>query len=373
MKIGIDFRYYIGNESGVGTYSRGLIDALCKEDNLNMYYLLINRDMPLDYPLKLGKNFVPIIFKQKVDIIWTQHVLPRYLSKNGLDAFHGLCNFEIPIMKSCPCIITLHDLIPLLFPQLVPFKNRFLFNTLIKKAVKTADKIIVVSNSTKNDLINYLGIKEEKVRVIYNGVKDIFNPIYDMARIQKVKDIYGIDGEYILFVGVIEPKKNLQRLILAFKCLLERSEFKGIKLVISGKKGWFYKEIFAIIKKYDLSKHIVCTGYIPQEDLPVLYSGASIFVFPSIYEGFGLPVLEALRCGVPVICSKRASLPEIVGDGGYLIDPMDTDSIYYGIKKILEDSSFKDSLIKKGLTQASLFSWKYTALQTLEVYRSFCS
>ena len=196
-----------------------------------------------------------------------------------------------------------------------------------------------------------------------------FQPIRNDEELQRVRQTYGIEGEYILSVGAIQPRKNLSRLVAAYSRLRRATPEGNLpKLVLAGKCAWLYEETLRTIKELQVSDSVILTGYVSEKDLPVLYSGALCFVYPSYFEGFGLPPLEAMKCGVPVIVGNRTSLPEVVGDAGILVDPFDADAIAGAMNKLISDSNFRAELAARGLARAELFDWRETARQTLTVY-----
>jgi glycosyltransferase involved in cell wall biosynthesis len=197
-----------------------------------------------------------------------------------------------------------------------------------------------------------------------------FRPVHDKEELQRVRQTYGIEGDYILSVGAIQPRKNLSRLVEAYSRLRRaRPEVKLPQLVLVGKCAWLYTETLRTIKELEVSSSVILTGYAPEADLPALYSGALCFVYPSYFEGFGLPPLEAMKCGTPVIVGDKTSLPEVVGDAGMLVDPFDVDSMAAAIQRVISDSNLRAQLRVKGLERANLFDWQETARQTLSVYK----
>jgi glycosyltransferase involved in cell wall biosynthesis len=224
------------------------------------------------------------------------------------------------------------------------------------------------------DIIETYGIDSDNVTAIPLAAAPHFQPIRNDEELQRVRQTYGIEGEYILSVGAIQPRKNLSRLVTAYS-RLRRATPKGNlpKLVLAGKCAWLYEETLRTIKELQLSDSVILTGYVPESDLPVLYSGALCFVYPSYFEGFGLPPLEAMKCGVPVIVGNRTSLPEVVGDAGILVDPFDPDAIAGAMDKLISDSNLRAELTARGLARAQLFDWRETARQTLMVYQRAAS
>jgi glycosyltransferase involved in cell wall biosynthesis len=309
---------------------------------------------------KFEKKVVP--FPPKIaDLIWNKlHIFPIERFTGKLDLFHS-SNWAQP-PASCPTVTTVHDLTPLKFPQAFEKKTINSFKRSLYWVKKKTGFIIVDSNSTKKDLIKQ-GYKKEKIKTVYLGISDKFKPEEEREIIEKTKRKYNIEGEYILSVGTLEPRKNIKRVIKAYKSL-SRETKERLKLVLVGRYGWGER-----VNKKDPG--IVITGFVDDNDLPVLYSAATIFVYPSLYEGFGLPVVEAMACGTPVITSNTSSLPELTGNAALLVDPKNILQITKSMEKLAKDKALCQKLIKKGLMQAKKFSWKETARETLKIYKKF--
>jgi glycosyltransferase involved in cell wall biosynthesis len=268
-------------------------------------------------------------------------------------------------------VVTIHDTdfldIPeYLDPEWVAYKDKF-----TRLSTKRAKLIITVSHYIKNKIVRCLKVPANKIRVIYHGVSKHFYPNKDKLLIKRITGKYGIMGPYILFVGTFHKNKNLIRLLEAFKHLKISTKLPH-RLVLAGGKGGLYEDVLDSIVKFELTELVYLPEYISDEDLPILYNGADSFVFPSLFEGFGMPVLEAMACGTPVITSNLCSLPEVVGDAALRIDPYSTDSIAEGIYKVLSDSRLYNELVSRGLERAKQFSWEKTAKETLNVYRELC-
>jgi glycosyltransferase involved in cell wall biosynthesis len=381
MNIGIDARL-LYNETGIGRYTRSLFFEFAQHDQQDdTYYLLYDKEFPGPFEHLLGhnrddcvaslpSNFHLIAAHCKTRILWTNWYVPQLLRQQNMDVYHGVCNFELPVRKMCRYVVTIHDLVPLFFPKLVPWKHLLFFKLFMKRAAKTADIIITDSKHSKQDIIHHLAVPEEKIRVIYLGYKPRHKNDNEQRSLQDVLIHYGIVQPYLLFVGVIEPKKNLERIVQAFSLLRQRIALgKKLQLVIVGGKGWFYKDLYQKVQELCLNKDIIFTGFVPDEDLPYLYTGAEVFVFPSIYEGFGLPVVEAMSYGVPVVTSNVSSLPEIVGNTGILVDPKNPKAICEGIAEVFSDPQKQAQMRQNGPVQAQQFSWTRTAAETYKVYQ----
>jgi glycosyltransferase involved in cell wall biosynthesis len=266
-------------------------------------------------------------------------------------------------------VSTVYDLTPMLFPDWHTQQNRAFFKHKMRYVREQKQTIIAISEHTKRDLLETLAIPEERVHVVYGGVDPRYHPIHDHEEISRVTHKYDVPGPgYILYVGTLEPRKNLVRLIEAYAVTLDRCGERTPPLVLTGGKGWFYKEIFDIVERLGLQQRAIFTGFVDDEDLPALFNGALFFVYPSLYEGFGIPVLEAMACGVPVITSDASSLPEIVGEAGVLVDPTDTRALAAALMALLDDPERRATLRAAGLAQSALFSWQRAARETLAVY-----
>ncbi|MCM8833544.1 MAG: glycosyltransferase family 4 protein [Candidatus Omnitrophica bacterium] len=378
MKIGIDANPLLDEKkTGIGWYAYNLIKNIEKIDKENIYILFSNSLSRYKKKYEIKKNFKSKNFYVSIRpfpfLVWNYvvaKIFPFEFLYGNLDLIHTLHVLTpIPLSFHVKQVITIHDLIPLINLNLCPTESLIL-KIIIPKAVKKADMIITVSYNTKKDLLNHFKIDSEKITVIYPGLhNENIRPIEDYEKIENFKKKYGIYGKYLLFVGAIEPKKNIPKLIDAF--IIVKEKFPELKLVLCGKIGWkaeiFYKKMKDLPEK--IKKDIILTGYVPVSDLPYLYNGCEVFVFPSLYEGFGFPVLEAMGCGVPVVTSNISSLPEVVGDAGILVNPENKEEIAEAILSILNDQNLKKTLSKKGIERAKLFSWENTAKKTLELYK----
>lgn len=318
-------------------------------------------------PYKLANNF------------WEQFILPVRLAVQNIDIFHSPKNMGLPLYapKGCRLIVTVHDLIPLVFPETYlasPAKRR-LYLGRNRVVAQKADRIITDSEASKADIVKRLGVSEEKVRIVYLAAGRGFRPAQNLDSIAKVRKKYSIPGKYILGIGGSEPRKNVGTLIRAFQLFMGEagdlpglaqrgaSDSNGIFLVIIGDK-WHSSEL----DKATLPPNVVVTGFVPEEDMVALYQGAEVFVYPSLYEGFGLPVLEAMACGTPVITSNVSSLPEVAGEAAIMTNPCDIGEIAGAIGRVVSNDSLLTELSRKGLRRAAGFSWEKTARETLSVY-----
>lgn len=352
MKIGIDIQTTLGQKSGFGFYVKNLVEHLKKVDKANEY-ILIAPDTQKD-------------FTTPQRFIWDQFSFPRKAARAKVDILHQPC-FSAPIFYQGKVIITIHDLISHYFPQNMPSGSRLYFSKWMPLTYNRAQKIIAISENTKKDIMKLLKIPEEKIVVIHSAVSEDFRPMTDQAKIEAVKKKYQTGEKFILDVGTLEPRKNLPFLVRAYNIALKEGKIDH-NLVLTGKKGWYYESLFILIKELKLEDKVILPGYVADEDLPALYNAADLFCFPSLYEGFGFPPLEALSCGTPVIAADNSSIPEVVGAAGILL-PIDDEKIWAeNIIKVLTDSKMILDLSKKGLAQSKKFSWNKTAQETIKVY-----
>lgn len=369
MKIGIITDFIDDSLGGIGIYTNNLIQQLNEIDKFNKYYLIHG----VSKNTQIYKTNEEILIK-KYSLskgsrsIWRYFSAPLKLKNmNQLDIVHdtyeiGTLSFKTPFKK----IITVHDLSPFLFPEMFSSLTVLLHKLLFSKTLQSVDKIITVSECSKRDLVTYFSIPEDKIKVIFNGVDPKFKPL-NKEDVNEFLKKYNLNFPFILFVGTLEPRKNLSTLFKAYYQLKKKNI--NHKLVIAGKKGWKYQEIFETVNKLNLKNDIIFTDYIPENDLPALYNAADVFVYPSIYEGFGLPPLEAMACGTPVVTSNISSLPEVVGNAGITVDPKDIDMLATSLYEVLTNDSLMKEMTKKGLERAKLFSWRSCAVETLKVYQ----
>lgn len=368
MKIGIDGRaakWYRG--TGIGTYSFQLISSLNKIDNINNYLIY----MPTDYKLeiKFKKNTeIKLIKEQVKSSFWEEVNIPNSFTDKNLQLYHVPQNgIGLPHHKKCPFVITLHDVIPLKMPETVSDQYLKIFNTEMPNIISLCDGIITVSEYSKEDIIKTFNFPREKVFVTYLASEDIYKPINKKISKTIIKNHYGISDDFILYIGGFSPRKNILGLINAFS-ILKRKLDNNLKLVIAGNKGISYNIYKKRVEELNLQSSILFPGFISMEYIPYLYNASKLFVYPSFYEGFGLPPLEAMSCGIPVIASNATSIPEIVQDSALLIDPNNIDELSYKMYNVLMDKNLQETLIAKGFKRVKKLSWNKTAAQTLDAY-----
>lgn len=304
--------------------------------------------------------------ERALTILWHRLRLPIPVEwfTGPVDIFHST-DFVLPPIRQARTILTVHDLTFMRLPQCFEAGLRVYLNKVVPRSIERADLVLADSQSTKNDLIELLGVSPDRIEVVYAGVEGRFRPMEGEMALQRVKKRYGLDFPFILTVGTLEPRKNFTGLIEAYALMRD----KGRKLVIAGGEGWLYDEIFARVEQLGLEGKVIFPGFVADEDLPALYNLAELFVFPSLYEGFGLPPLEAMACGTPVITSDRPSLPEVVGEAGFMVEATDSQGLAEAMERVLMDEDLRREMGEKGLKQAEKFTWEAAAEKLLEVYK----
>jgi glycosyltransferase involved in cell wall biosynthesis len=355
-----------GSNFGGARYIRSLVKTLAKVDSENDYLLYVAANDMERYSA-LGRNFqlLPTVAYRPLRLLWEQTGLPLDLKRRRVDVFHGP-TFITPLAKTCRQVVTVHDMTFTLIPESHTFVRKHYFQFLIPKCVSRADAVLASSENTKKDIVRLLGISPERVTVIYLGKDDRFQPSKDQDAVGRVRAKYGLAGGVILCVGIIQPRKNLDSLIRAYSKL---KPLQGnYQLVLAGGFGWGYDEVLRAAADCGLGDRVVFPGFIPDDELPILYSLADLSVYPSVYEGFGFPVLEAMGCGVPVITSNVSSMPEIAGDACVLVNPTNIDELAQAMERILSDRELRAGMAAKGVIRSQLFTWEKTALATLAAY-----
>ncbi|HEX5430169.1 MAG TPA: glycosyltransferase family 1 protein [Patescibacteria group bacterium] len=366
LKIGMEAeRANLPNPTGVERFASELIANLSKLDTENQY-LLYFRTQPMEQFKSLPANFVRRVIP--FPKFWTQTRLALELLLHPVDVFF-LPIQALPFVHPRKSVIVVHDIAYEFFPDAFPRFMRFYLKLTTRFGVRAARKIIAVSESTKSDLVKTYKLSPDKISVVHLGVDSKFAPLpYEQT--QKVLDKYNLSyKKYILFLGTLQPRKNISRLVDAYITLRQQYHIEE-KLVIAGGRGWLWEPIESKLNQSRISGSVVHLGYVDEQDKQALYNGAVLLTLPALYEGFGLPPLEAMACGTPVVVSNISSLPEVVGDAGVLVDPNSAEKIAEGILKVLSDKSLQAELGKNGIARAKQFTWERTAAQTLAVLES---
>jgi glycosyltransferase involved in cell wall biosynthesis len=372
MKVSIELQPCLKNKSGIGVYTYELTKRLENFKDIkfqgNIFNFLNRNDIEQDIPdLTLNKNICSLFPYSIYRRIWRcMPIKYNVLFRNDADIYQFF-NFIVPTNISGKVITTIHDLTYILYPETMDKKNRERLKKDMINTVNRVDYILTISENSKNDIIKYLNIPEDKITVIYPGVDEIYKQVLDEKHIEKIKRKYNIIGRYLLYLGTLEPRKNIETIIKSYNDFIKSSD-EDIKLVLAGKKGWLYDSIFNLVSEYGLENNVVFTDYVDDSDKPALYQGAEIFLFPSLYEGFGIPVAEAMASRTPVITSNSSSLPEVAGDSAIITEPLDYRKISESIKKILRDSNIRQKMIENGIKQVEKFNWDDSAEKLRKIY-----
>lgn len=368
LRIAIDAHSVGTGLAGNETYASNLIEALAEIDHVNFYTLYVTRKEAVERFKNRWPNFTVRSTLPHSPLIRIPLTLSAELRRNRVDVLH--VQFTAPPVAPCPVVVSIHDLSFEHLPQTFKRRSRLQLRVTVRRSARLAAQVITLSDHTRADIINTYKINPDKVTTIPLAAPPHFTRITDDRELQRVKQTYGINGPYILCVGSVQPRKNLARLLHAYSLLRhDRPTGKLPKLVIAGKLAWLFEDTLRIIDRLNLKDSVIVTGYVRDADLPALYSGARCFVYPSYFEGFGLPPLEAMKCGTAVVVGNKTSLPEVVGDAAESVDPFDVHAIAAGIRRVIEDDAWRATLEARGLERAKLFDWHQTACNTLEVYK----
>jgi glycosyltransferase involved in cell wall biosynthesis len=368
MKVGIDSRaaiWYRG--TGMGTYTYQLIRNIYLIDKKNDYHFFLpNEKFQGTDPLTSG------IFQsiaQNTDTFWETVIAKETITPQDIDIYHVPQNgIGLPPKKNFPTVVTVHDLIPYVLPETVGPGYLKIFQREMPRILQEADHIITVSEHSKNDLKKIMGVADEMITVIHEAPESTYKPIKREVAKARIQNKYGISGRFILYIGGFSPRKNLRGLINAYNKIYKEMK-TPCKLVILGKPSRDYPGLIKLVESLGLGEWVLFPGFIPMQDLPFFYNASDLFVYPSFYEGFGLPPIEALACGTPTIVSNVSSLPEVVGDAAIQVNPHDLVALAAAMHRVLTEPEMEQELRKKGLKWAENFSWTKTAAQTIKVYQ----
>jgi len=368
LRIAIDAHSVGTGLGGNESYATNLIEALAEIDEVNQYTLYVTRREAVERFSNRWPNFVVRSTLPHTPLIRIPLTLSAELRKNPVDVLH--VQFTAPPFAPCPVVVSIHDLSFEHLPETFKLRSQMQLRLTVRRSARRASQVVALSKHGRSDIIDTYGLSPDRVTAIPLAAPAHFGLVRDERELQRVKQTYGIESDYILSVGSIQPRKNLSRVIAAYSRLRHaQPEGKLPQLVVTGRRAWLYEETLRTIKELGLSNSVILTGYVPESDLPALYSGAICFVYLSYFEGFGLPPLEAMKCGAPVIAGNRTSLPEVVGDAGVLVDPFEISDIAAAIAKVIGDPELRSRLSVKGQERARLFDWRETARQTLGVYK----
>ncbi len=369
MRITIDYTSAVRQRAGVGRYTRNLVSALTKVDRENAYTLFCAGERPKGraWPANFHVR-TTLVPERLLTAGWHKLRLPLSAERiaGPADIFHSP-DFTLPPLSKAAGVVTIHDLSFLKIPECADPGLREYLTARVPPSVARAARVLADSENTRRDVIELLGAAPEKVSVVYAGVEPRFRPVIDKQQLAAVSKRYQLPELFVLFVGTIEPRKNLSRLISAYSEMRRQTGLPH-QLVLSGSKGWLYEDIFKEVTREGLEKDVQFLGFVADVDLPALYTLADLFVFPSLYEGFGLPPLEAMACGTPVVASNNSSLPEVLGDAARFVDAEDVTGLADAMATVLADGALRTRLAGLGREQAARFTWEDAAKQLVEAY-----
>lgn len=370
MHIGFDATALPNLPVGAGNYIIQLARALAQQPDIDRLTVFVQRRrqalMGLDTAVPDRVQLVPVAdLPVGPRLLWEQIALPRLVKSLGIELLHSP-HYTQPLAPPCRSVVTFHDMTFLLFPHLHTRPKRLLFPGYIRHSARRADALIADSESTRQDAMRLLHIPPEKITAIPLGVRAEFRPVHDVEAQNLLRQRYALPEKFILYVGALEPRKNLPVLLDAFR--RAAANLPGYHLVLAGRLGWHYQAILEQMKGPGLRERVRHIGYVSDSHMPTLYSLASVFVYPSAYEGFGLPVLEALACGVPVVSTRVSSIPEIAGEAAILLPPGDVPALEQALVALADDDH-RQELARRGPARAALFSWERCARETIQIYR----
>jgi glycosyltransferase involved in cell wall biosynthesis len=370
MRIGIDVRPLSRAKTGIFRYLTNILGELQKADGENTYYLYSDQDFGLTFENERWHRRIRSRFRFLPGSLWLQTDAKRLAVEDGLDVFWGPAHaLPLGLPAMVKKVLTVHDVVWRAYPETMSTYNRLVHRLLVDRSIRQADVLLVPSESAKADVAEYLGIKKATIRAVYNGVDRSFYPRDPAPAARHIAQKFQVSKEYICGVGTIEPRKNLVTLVEAFQILRKKHRFRG-QLLIAGERGWGKSNIYRRMSQLGLTeKDVKFLGFVPEEDMPMLYSGALVFVFPSLYEGFGLPLVEAMACGAPVVASNVSSIPEVVGGAAVLVPPQSPEEFAAAILRVGADPELRAALTKQGLERAQCFRWQVAAQEVLKAFR----
>jgi glycosyltransferase involved in cell wall biosynthesis len=378
VRIGIDCTAAVHQRAGIGRYTRGVIGALAELGSKHSFVLMVAGSggepresggglADLGIPENFSINELPLR-NGFWTVVWhrLRVPFPADLLTGTVDVFHSP-DYLLPPLRQGKKVVTVHDLSFLRYPEAAEPSLRAYLSASVRRSVREADLVLGDSESTRQDVIELLGVDRDRVEVVYPGVGQAFRAIEDQHHLAVVRELYALERPFILNVGTLEPRKNLATLLDAYAALRRR----GLehRLVIAGGRGWLYDGVLRRVEELSLKEDVLFLGYVAEEHLPALYCLADLLVFPSLYEGFGLPPLEAMACGTPVITSDSSSLPEVVGEAGLMVPAQDPEALAEAIAMLLADPGLREDLVRKGLSRASQFTWQAAGEKLLAIYQ----
>jgi glycosyltransferase involved in cell wall biosynthesis len=365
VRIGIDVRKL--HDFGIGTYIRNVLRQLARLDHHTEFVLLCRPDDAAGLTA-LGENFRPVAETSGNYSLAEQVAIPLALKREGVSLFHAP-HYVLPPLVPCRSVVTIHDCIHLMFPQYLPNRLAFTYaRASIAMAARRAARVLTVSESSKRDILRFVNVEPGKIDVIYNAYDERFGVEPRDEDVARVRERFQLHDPFVLYAGNVKPHKNLERLIDAFH-LVKKRGLDNLKLVLIGDDISKYAALRRAVHRHQLHQYVRFLGFVPEDTLAVMYRLASVFVFPSLYEGFGLPPLEAMASGTPVVTSNLSSLPEVAGDAALLVDPYDPDAIADGIYRVLTDDALRRAMHVKGIARARQFSWEQSVRRVHDIYQ----
>lgn len=368
MRIGFDAHSIGARLGGNETYASNLIEALAEVDSRNEYTLYVTKQEAVDRFTNRWPQVRVVKTLPHTPFIRIPLILTAELRRRPVDILH--VQYTAPPLAPCKTVVMIHDLSFEHLPETFKRRSWIQMRLTVRRTARAAAHIVTDSDYSRDDILRTYGLPVDRVTTTPLAASRRFKPVQDKEELKRVLDKYGITGDYVLAVGSIQPRKNIPRLIRAYARLLSQGNDQTPipRLVIAGKRAWLFEETINAAAASPVRDNIVFTGYVPESDLPALYTGARCFVYPSFFEGFGIPLLEAMRCGTPTISSDRTCFPEVVGDASLMIDPFDENSIAEALWAIISDAKLRERLRSRGFVQSSQFDWRHTARLTLDVY-----
>lgn len=368
MRIGLITNMMDGQNAGIGRYTENLVKNLLLIDKKNEYYLIHTHKRKYNFKGNYCEIRLPFFDSIPKKLITGTFLFEKICRDYKLDVLHDLGQISPFFFKSkTKKILTIFDLSPILFPQFFT-KLTNIYTKLFPVIIKNTDHVVTISENSKGDIVKIFKIPNEKISVTYLGIENKFRLMKNKINLETIRKKYNLPKRFILFVGTIEPRKNLSSLLCAFSSI--RKNNKEVKLVIVGKMGWLQNNILKMVNRLKIKNDVIFTGFVEDKYLPYFYNLTELFVYPSLYEGFGFPILEAMACGCPVITSKVSSLPEIAGDAAILINPKKEHELISAICNVIIDNNLRSELSIRGLMRAKKFNWENCARETLKVYQS---
>jgi glycosyltransferase involved in cell wall biosynthesis len=362
LHIGFDAHSIGTGLGGNETYASNLIEALAEVDTQNRYTLYVTRQEAIDRYAHRWPNVAIRKTLPHTPLIRIPLTLAAELRRRPIDILH--VQYTAPPLAPCDTVVMIHDLSFEHIPETFKRRSWMQMRLTVRRTARSATHILTDSEYSREDILRTYRLPPERVTTTPLAASSRFKPVHDPT----VLDKYGISGDYILAVGSIQPRKNIARLIRGYSRMLSQHSNNAPRLVIVGKRAWLFEDTIRAAAVSSANDKILFTGYVPESDLAALYTGALCFAYPSYFEGFGIPLLEAMRCGTPTMTSDRTCFPEVVGDASLIIDPFDEESIAAGLWRMISDAALREQLRSRGFVQSNLFDWRHTARRTLDVY-----